>query len=296
MHSLFEKQDSLNAPVETFVYDTDKMPFPVKPHWHYFAEFLYILDGSAEITCDERTYTVGKNEFIILFPSAVHSISHSSEELKLFTGIKFDTAKFPGTSSYTPSVSSIFRYAAQAQVQIHFSAAESERFHCREIFTDCLDESTGYRYGSDVIQRAQIYRLIFAVVRYWMENGLDMGKCPVTSSDICGIENVTEFIDSELDGDLRVADIARKCHMSYSGFAAKFHESYGMSCKEYIERMRIYKAEEYLVFTDYDLTFISERTGFADSSHLIRSFRKYRGLTPKQFRMQKKRSDQGNTD
>ena len=65
MHSLFEKQDSLNAPVETFIYDTEKMPFPVKPHWHYFAEFLYILDGSAEVTCDGRSCTVKKDEFII---------------------------------------------------------------------------------------------------------------------------------------------------------------------------------------------------------------------------------------
>ena len=290
MHSLFEKQDSLNAPVETFIYDTEKMPFPVKPHWHYFAEFLYILDGSAEVTCDGRSYTVKKNEFIILFPSTVHSIFPASDGLKMFAGIKFDTAKFPDTSSYAPSVSGIFRYAAQENMQIHFNAEEAESFHCREIFSDCANESMNYRYGRDVIQRSQIYRLIFAVVRYWMDSGLDMGKCPVNSPDICGIENVAEYIDSSLAENLRVADIARKCHMSYSGFAAKFHESYGMSCKEYIELMRIYKAEEYLIFTDHDLAFISERTGFADSSHLIRSFRKYRKITPKQFRMMKKHS------
>ena len=57
------------------------------------------------------------------------------------------------------------------------------------------------------------------------------------------------------------------------------------SCKEYIEAMRIYKVEELLLFTQYDLSRISQETGFSDCSHMIKSFKKRRGITPKQFRM-----------
>ena len=288
MHSLFEKQDSLNEPVETFVFDTAKNPFPVKPHWHYFAEFLYILEGCAEVTCDDRTYTVSENELIILPPSSVHSIFSGEGGLKKFMGIKFDPAKFPNTSSYAPSASNIFRYARTKDMPLHFSREESEKLHCGEIFSDCIEESGSYLYGRDVMLRSQIYRLIFGIVRYWLSKGLDISGCPVNSSEIYGIENIAEYIDSRLGDNIRVAEIAEKCHMSYSGFAAKFREQYGMSCKEYIERMRIFKAEEYLLFTDHDLTFISQKTGFSDCSHFIRSFRRYRGLTPKQFRTRKK--------
>ncbi|MGN1090834.1 MAG: helix-turn-helix domain-containing protein [Huintestinicola sp.] len=49
----------------------------------------------------------------------------------------------------------------------------------------------------------------------------------------------------------------------------------------------MFKAEELLLFTDYDLNYISQETGFSDCSHLIKSFKKYRGITPKQFRMKK---------
>ena len=61
MASLFEIQDSLNAPIETFIYDTDINPFPVKPHWHYFAEFVYVLEGSALITTDDTVHTASEN-------------------------------------------------------------------------------------------------------------------------------------------------------------------------------------------------------------------------------------------
>ncbi len=288
MHSLFEKQDSLNAPIETFVFDPSKASFPVKPHWHYFAEFIFVLEGKAEVTCNEKNYIVSEGELIILFPSSVHSIFSADEGQPLFAGVKFDPARFPNTSSYAPSVTNIFRYAASKDMQIHFSAEESEKLHCREIFNDCMNEAASYRYGRDIMLRAQIYRLIFGIVRCWLDNGLDIHSCPVNSDDIYGIENVTEYIDTCLEENIRVKDIAEKCHMSYSGFAAKFREQYGISCKEYIERMRIFKSEEYLLFTDHDLTYISQLTGFSDCSHFIRSFRKYRGLTPKQFRLQKK--------
>ncbi|MCR5510567.1 MAG: AraC family transcriptional regulator [Lachnospiraceae bacterium] len=289
MASLFEKQDSLNAPIEMFIYDTDINPFPVKPHWHYFAEFVYVLEGSALITTDDTVHTVSENELILLTPTCVHSIDSARAGLKRFAGVKFDTAKFPNSSTYAPSVYNMFKYAREAGMRMHFDSVECDQLHCSEIFSDCISESESFLYGRDVILRSQIYRLIFGIVRHWMESGLDINACPVNSSDLYGIENIAEYIDSCLDENIRVTDIAAMCNMSYSGFAAKFHDQYGMSCKEYIERMRIFKAEEYLLFTDYDLTNISQKTGFSDCSHFIRSFKKFRGITPKQFRMRRKK-------
>ncbi|MBR6044298.1 MAG: helix-turn-helix transcriptional regulator [Ruminococcus sp.] len=292
MTNLFEKQDSLNAPIETFYFNSADNEFPVKPHWHYFAEFLYILEGSAEITCDGVTYTVSKGELIILQPSTVHSIGSADGGLPLFAGLKFDPVKFPNMNSYAPSASNIFRYARDCGMRTRFTAEEAEALHCREIFGDCIAESESYLYGREMILRAQIYRLIFGIVRIWIKSGLEIDRCPITPDGLCGIENITEYIDARLDENIRVADIAARCHMSYSGFATKFREQYGMSCKEYIERMRIFKAEEYLLFTDHDLSYISQQTGFSDQSHFIRSFKKFRGITPKQFRNEKKHNGQ----
>lgn len=288
MSSLFEKQDSLNSPIETFIFDTQKNDFPVKQHWHYFAEFIYILKGSAEITCDGRVYIVSEGELIIFYPSSVHSIYSTDDSPILFAGIKFDSTKFQNTSSYAPSVTAILRYARSKDMQIHFNTEQAETFCSREIFSDCVRETKQCLYGRDIMLQAHIYRLILGIVRHWISLGLDINSCPISSTEIYGIENIAEYIDSRLEENIRVADIAEKCHMSYSGFAAKFREQYGMSCKEYIELMRIFKAQEYLLFTNHDLAFISMQTGFSDSSHFIRCFKKHTGLTPKQFKLKKK--------
>ena len=290
MTNLFEKQDSFNAPIETFYFNSRENEFPVRPHWHYFAEFLYILSGKVSIKCDDCTHTVSEGELIILQPSSVHSISSADGGFPLFAGVKFDPAKFPNTNSYAPSVSNIFKFAKDSGMPIHFTAEEAAALRCREIFGDCIAETESYLYGRDMMLRAQIYRLIIGIVRIWISQGLDIDRCPITPDGLYGIENITEYIDARLDEGIRVSDIAARCHMSYSGFALKFREQYGMSCKEYIERMRLFKAEEYLLFTDHDLSYISQQTGFSDQSHFIRSFKKYRGVTPKQFRSGKKNS------
>lgn len=290
MHYLFEKQDILNNPIECFIFDASKGIFPVRPHWHYFAELIFMLRGSAEMTSDDRTYIVQEGDFIIFHPSSVHSIFSNDGSCPLYAVFKFDLLRFPSIVSYAPSPADIFRFARSNNMQIYFDRNGADLIKCKDIFTDCINEINNYRYGADVMLRSQIYRLIFGIVRQWINAGLDIDECPVSANDSYGIENITEYIDSHLEENIRVSNIAEECHLSYSGFAAKFRELYGVSCKEYIERMRIFKAEEYLLLTDHDLSFISQQTGFSDCSHFIRSFKKYRGITPKQFRLQKKHS------
>ena len=85
---------------------------------------------------------------------------------------------------------------------------------------------------------------------------------------------------------LEVQQLAEMCHMSYSNFARLFRENYGRSCKEYIKYIRLNKAQDLLLNSDYDLDYIAQETGFFDCSHFIRTYKKWRGITPKQERMQ----------
>ena len=97
-------------------------------------------------------------------------------------------------------------------------------------------------------------------------------------------QRLIETYKENMSSNIKVTEIADICGMSYSYFAKKFLSVYGKTCKEYMEDMRIYKVEEFLAFTDFDLTYISQETGFSDCSHMIKSFKKHHGTTPKQFR------------
>ncbi|MCX4255370.1 MAG: AraC family transcriptional regulator [Oscillospiraceae bacterium] len=284
MSGLFEKSDSLNTPIECFVFDAGQNIFPVKPHWHYFAEFIYMLDGRAEMRCGDCSYILNKGETIIFHPSAVHSIYPADSGLPVYAVLKFDINRFNLTPAYAPKLRDIFKYAEKNGMKILFNREVSEKIECGRIWTACLSEFNNYKYGRDLVLQANIYELLMNIIRLWLADGMIIDSRLIPRAEDYVIENITEYIDLFLSENLRAADIAEQCGLSYSCFAKKFREQYGMSCKQYIERMRLYKAEEFLVFTDFDLNYISQETGFSDCSHLIKSFKKYKGITPKQFR------------
>ena len=124
------------------------------------------------------------------------------------------------------------------------------------------------------------------LIRIWREQGFDTDQAINNSSEVDSIHSITEYIDAHAGEPIKVEDLADMCNMSYSYFAKNFKQYYGRSCKEYIEFIRVSKAEDMLLFTDFDLSYISQETGFSDSSHLIKIFKKWKGVTPKQFKKQ----------
>lgn len=287
MSGLFEKSNSLTMPIECFVFNAKKEIFPVKPHWHYFAEFLYMLEGRAEIHCKDSSFILNKGEMVIFHPSAVHSIYPADNVLPIYAVLKFDINRFNLTPTYAPTLRSIFRYAEKKEMKILFDKASTEKADCERIWSACLSEFTDYKYGRDLVMQSNVYVLLMNIVRLWLADGMVIDNRLIPQAEDYAIDNITEYIDLFLSDNLRITDIAEKCGLSYSCFAKKFREQYGISCKQYIEQTRLYKVEEFLLFTDFDLNYISQETGFSDCSHLIKSFKKYKGVTPKQFRLNK---------
>lgn len=281
---LFEKGDLLNTPIECFYYDSLKDIFPVKPHWHYYMEIIYMLSGNAEMNKDNEVYYISKGEMILFHPQAVHSIFSADGKPLQYAVFKLDVSRINTSVNYSPKLRSIFSYANLNNMPIYFNCEQNEQIGTEKIFKRCINEMISKRYGFDLVTRSEIYRLLIGIIRCWQESGFIIGSEAFDEDRRRDIYNITEYIDENLNSSLKVTDIAHICKMSYSYFAKKFPVVYGKSCKEYIEDMRIQKAAEFLVFTDFDLTYISQETGFSDCSHLIKSFKRIFEITPKQYR------------
>ncbi len=285
MYALFEFSDTLNNPFECFTFDAQKETFPIRPHWHYFVEILYVTQGTAEMFDGDTKYVVPTDGFVLFHPKAIHSVFPHDEKPLVYEVLKFDINLLSDTPSYSPKLGNIFKHAQEKNMPIYFPPEFSKRNNCKNLFLICNNEYHEKNYGYDLLIRAALYRLLTLVVRQWQKHGLAMTDKIYQKEDHYNIENITEYIDQHLDEVLSVEAIADMCGISYSCFAKKFKRMYGVPCKEYIERFKILKVEDYLLFTDFDLNYISQETGYADCSHMIKQFKKYRGITPKQFRM-----------
>ncbi|MCM1127227.1 MAG: AraC family transcriptional regulator [Lachnospiraceae bacterium] len=286
MQYLFEYCDTLESPYEAFSYDTSCMPFPVRPHWHYFMEIIYMLEGTGLVECDGKSYVVEPGDMILFHPETVHAIYTATNFPLKYEGIKFDVNKLYTENSYAPRLRVILENAKKsAEVNICFKEETIRDLHIKDILEECSRELWGKNYGYDIIVHNKICYLLMHLIRIWRAEGFSTDKAAcLTESD--SIHAITAYIDAHAGEAIRVEDLADMCNMSYSYFAKNFKQYYGRSCKEYIEFIRVNKAVDLLLFTDFDLSYISQETGFSDSSHLIKTFRKWKGVTPKQFKKQ----------
>ncbi|MGN0377349.1 MAG: AraC family transcriptional regulator [Suilimivivens sp.] len=293
MQYLFEYSDTLNSPYEAFLYDTSTMNFPIRPHWHYFMEIIYMKEGTGLIECNGKSYIVEAGDMILFHPEAVHAIYTATNLALKYEVLKFDVNKLYTENSYAPKLRIILGSASKdKKVPVFFKEEDIRHLSVGTIFEECRRELEHKDYGYDIIVHNKICYLLVSLIRMWRDNGFDTDKTAEYAKETDSIHAITAYIDAHAGEPIKVEELADMCNMSYSYFAKNFKQYYGRSCKEYIEFIRICKAEDLLLFTDFDLSYISQETGFSDSSHLIKIFRKWKGVTPKQYKLQHAKNEE----
>ncbi|MCR5255403.1 MAG: AraC family transcriptional regulator [Acetatifactor sp.] len=286
MRDLYEYSDILKSPIEAFYMDSKTWEGKVESHWHYFVEFIYMESGAAYITCNDHIYHVKEGEMIFLPPQAVHSIYSDENDSHRYICVKFNSNRVRLAGTYLPGLNDVFH-----QIQNHpdqpviFSGNDLDGYDLKNLFTVVEREVRERRYGYDAYVYARFSELFSLLLRKWYYMGLSFENKNITEDEELSIQNILVYIDRHSAENINVANLANMCNMSYSYFAKLFCKHYGRSCKQYIEFIRLNKVESYLLYTDYDLNYIAAETGFADCSHLIRSFHKRYNITPKQFRL-----------
>lgn len=221
--------------------------------------------------------------------NAIYPVSATMPQIEepiCYDVLKFDLNFLYANNRFKAQFSKTLAYAFEKQAEnIFFSADMLKDFPASSLMADCIQEIERQEYGYDVAVSSLISSLLTFFMRSWLKRDIKPeGKKQDSASGSQAFEEITQYIENHYNESLQVQDLAAHCNMSYSYFARLFRSTYNQSCKEYIEFIRIHKALDLLRFTDLDLTYISQETGFADCSHLIRTFKKYIGTTPKQWR------------
>ena len=270
---------------------TERAGFPVPLHWHYYGEIVRVRSGSLNVRRGERIYTLSDGDAIFLTPLTYHSLDYAEPgKPASYEVIRLDMEQFGDLPSYSPDLRGMMLEAERLGLPMLFTAKELHDSHMDVMIDRCVQEYRNRAYGYDLRIRSLLYLIFTGFIRRW----IDAGFVPQNyASRIEPIYTLPSYIARNIQEPLKVEDLASYCGLSYPWFARKFHQIYGISCKEYIERVRIRRVEHYLQFTDCDLNYISQHTGYADCSHLVRDFRKLRHTTPGQFRQAYRAKPQG---
>ena len=276
------KETPLFSSFECHTNTTERPDFPGLPHWHYFAEILKVRTGSLNVRRGNKSYTLSAGDAIFINPLSPHSLDYAEPGVPAeYSVIRFDPELLSNPSSYTPDLRAMLLEAERRGLPMVLTADELVERNLGLMMDACLWEYTGRDFGYDMRIRSLLFLICTDAIRRWIADGFapqDYG------SAIDPIYTLPSYIARHIEEPLKVEKLAEYCGLSYPWFARRFHDIYGISCKEFIVRVRIRRVEHYLQFTDCDLNYISQHTGYADCSHLVRDFRRFRNTTPGQFR------------
>ena len=98
------------------------------------------------------------------------------------------------------------------------------------------------------------------------------------------LQQVLDYIQTHLDRELSLAELAEVINVSSTYFASLFKQKMGISPHQYVIKQRVEQAKVMLKKTDFAIADIALQVGFSSQSHLTQQFKRITGMTPKQIR------------
>ena len=103
-------------------------------------------------------------------------------------------------------------------------------------------------------------------------------------SSVPAIQKIQLWCHDHLDGDLRIATLAKRAAMSQRNFIRLFHEDTGRTPSEFVASARLQAACRLLEETDLTAKTIAARCGLGSAASLRRFFMRQLGVSPAQYR------------
>ena len=93
-----------------------------------------------------------------------------------------------------------------------------------------------------------------------------------------------EYIQSRLETNISVMEMADKLHLSVSSFHQKFRQHFECSFHNYLLKQKIFHARHLLSATNLTVAEIAERLNFSSPSHFTAAFKRFCDTTPRLYR------------
>ena len=179
-----------------------------------------------------------------------------------------------------PSFSQFLQHLNAPMVCLRFSQrgrSDAEWFLHRLMWEH--DDSSEVAWASIRLTVAQFLLLCY---REWSSAGRDNEVISTTGETV--VRLLREYIDQHFNESLGLQQLSRRAGYAPSYLSSLFSKANGQGLSEYISRKRIAGAQHLLKSSDLKVVDICYRVGFKDLAHFNRTFKRFVGIPPNQYR------------
>lgn len=249
-----------------------------------FARLYLVVDGKAKIELPSGTYDLkpGYLYFIPAFTkhsyicnsSFSHYYLHIYEEQINETGV-LEESSMPVEVKAEENDIDLFARLTRINPFMKLPTSDPGYYDNHQTLVSNMQMNVNRPFCDKVESRGILFILLSRFLKY------------ATQKDAVADDRIRQalaLIRHNLEKRLDIATIAREVCMSKDHFIRTFKKEVGTTPNSYIIKKKMEMAQLLLLTTDNPVKSIAVQLGFADDSYFNKSFRRFSGMSPQQYR------------
>lgn len=144
-----------------------------------------------------------------------------------------------------------------------------------------------YDLSDRCIQEVEAYTILPGLHDLMLTYGLrfiDQMRRATKKGIIPRVMKAQSYIMANIQQPLTVAQIAEHVGLSSAYLMRLFKQSFGITMTQFINQVRIKTAENYLLYSEFDIATIAQLVGYNDQAYFTRVFKRLKKISPREYR------------
>ncbi len=256
-------------------------------HWHEEMEITLVREGTSDYKVGQKTFRVRAGDILLIPPYCIHSASEIPGETMLTDSLVFHL-DYLGAKSQDISAAKYMRPMKEGYFQMpeRIKPGDPGYANIKDAFLRSLDFFLNKPAFFEISLKAELLNVILLLFK----NGYvkETTESRNAAENRQQIKAVLQYISEHYREKIKISDLADLAGFSESYLMSLFRQYVGMSCIQYIIHYRIQEAARALEETSDSVAVIATDHGFDNISYFNLQFKKYFGMTPREFRKAEK--------
>lgn len=250
----------------------------MKLHWHKECELLRVISGTFDISINGMKYTLQKGDILFLNGGSVHSgIPNNC----IYECVVFELHSLKLKNSLQNSVLEEL-ITLNKKINNFYNKENNEMYEIlNNIFETFKEKKKGYEL--------KVYGLLYSFLGAVEENDYYQKQNSIKIANkqtLCKLEKIFSYIEENYMEELTLHDLAALLDMNDKYFCRFFKKITQKTPIDYLNYYRIECACQKMKTSASSITDIAYDCGFNDTSYFTKIFKKYMGVTPREYSKQ----------
>lgn len=268
------EQGTFNFPIALYHVTPNSPRYYMQYHWHTHYEIIRIVSGTFQLTLDSSTNTYKENDVIFVTDGVLHGGTPND---CVYECIVFDLQiLLKDNHACAKSIHDIMDH----RIMINSLLSEGNDTILpivKSISNALTEKKTGYEF----LTQGYLYQLLGTILNDHLYKETISNKIAI--EHLNSIKNVLGYISDNYSNPISLDTLAKIAGMNPKYFCRYFKSMTDRTPIDYLNYYRIECACEMLSTRDISVKEAAISCGFNDESYFIKTFNKYKKITPKQF-------------